>query len=1235
MYLKTIALKNFRTYKDLEFMTEFDSGINIILGENGKGKSNFISSIDFLINSFNKFMTKEEKQDFFNRDNLKQLDQKRNMEIVEDNEKKNVQEEYNNQSKIIVEMTFDNSTSYFPVESEEVKLTKKYDIYTHKEELLINGKKFQHNDAEILFHQVFLKNCYYLVMQGDLSRLIRDNASDLIFDFNEIIGVDTINKSEKQFKKEIKDVSSKTERIQENLKETKSIVKVLEENKNKLQVYKKLENEKKIYDYLIDSNKMEEKFKELKLLGQEKNNFLFMLNEFHNKDQEYMIKISQKSDELQKLQKALKQIESSIEKYEKEIDLLSKVKIEKSVMNNSKNNVAFNKDNAKSILNSVSKEYKLLEKEIQKKEKELSQIKINDKESEIIIKANLICIQDNNKNDKLKELDSLKIQIIDKIAKLKSSVELFTNDLNLREQEVKNLENKNLSLTKSLTSSKQDIQILTNRFNDLKKKRLELSSEVKKVNLIIKEKETQISIINEDCEEILKNTLYKDQFFNSCKILKKNIKGVYGMVFDFIAINEVNSNYLLPLELTLKEKVFGIVVDNEYTALKVIDENNSNGGGIIEVFSLDDLLEEYKEKVSKGKDSSSKFKSIGKQQGVSLKKIIPINSSFCSSIQEEQILALTEHLLGRTLLVPNFEVGTELSNKYKVDCITSLNQIIRSGGFIVSSTKKSKKECLTSFLKAQAALLENRRLEFELEEIKLNKDKLSDQDSEYLKLTEENLIEKQKESNNLTILQKQFNDYNERIEILNQEIKKFEGAIFIDKEEIKEVIKEQEEVLGFIKQLENNKVVKQNLTESDLMDKYKNNLNNTFQIAKKKNQLENEIKKLLSKKEELIFKEKELKEKIEINQDTNEEVFELEENIDQDLSQLGIEMKKYQEDKKKLKEKIGKIKEDLEKKKTEQKEYNSKFLENEANFNLIKKNFDIINDEHKKLKESCEIIRNDFSKEEIEKLEKLKSEEDKENNPNASNTQTQKKKSVLDTYYKKRENCLKKMRDIPNVNLASETLYEKYFKYYEEYSQKLDSISDVQSKIEKFFKSFISQKNIKIVESFKNINNNFNEYFSQLVPGGKGKLSLVVDEEEISSQNIESKNIFSEETDCRIEITANFGSSNDYFNLQQLSGGQRSVISLSLKLAFLNEIKPPFILLDEADASLDSNIRINLAKLIKSIAKEKKVQFIICTFKAEIIDIADKFFEITYWNRTSSIRNVDKSYALNFCSKIR
>ena len=89
-----------------------------------------------------------------------------------------------------------------------------------------------------------------------------------------------------------------------------------------------------------------------------------LCSEFHNKDQEYMIKISQKSDELQKLQKALKQIESSIEKYEKEIDLLSKVKIEKSVMNNSKNNVAFNKDNAKSILNSVSKEYKLLEKEI-------------------------------------------------------------------------------------------------------------------------------------------------------------------------------------------------------------------------------------------------------------------------------------------------------------------------------------------------------------------------------------------------------------------------------------------------------------------------------------------------------------------------------------------------------------------------------------------------------------------------------------------------------------------------------------------------------------------------------------------------------------------------------------------------------------------------------------------------------------------------------------------------------
>ena len=43
MFIKSIYLDNFRNYKSLKI--DFQSGINIIVGENGQGKTNLLESI--------------------------------------------------------------------------------------------------------------------------------------------------------------------------------------------------------------------------------------------------------------------------------------------------------------------------------------------------------------------------------------------------------------------------------------------------------------------------------------------------------------------------------------------------------------------------------------------------------------------------------------------------------------------------------------------------------------------------------------------------------------------------------------------------------------------------------------------------------------------------------------------------------------------------------------------------------------------------------------------------------------------------------------------------------------------------------------------------------------------------------------------------------------------------------------------------------------------------------------
>ena len=43
MYVRTLKLRNFRNYKEME--TSFCSGLNIIYGQNGQGKTNIIEAL--------------------------------------------------------------------------------------------------------------------------------------------------------------------------------------------------------------------------------------------------------------------------------------------------------------------------------------------------------------------------------------------------------------------------------------------------------------------------------------------------------------------------------------------------------------------------------------------------------------------------------------------------------------------------------------------------------------------------------------------------------------------------------------------------------------------------------------------------------------------------------------------------------------------------------------------------------------------------------------------------------------------------------------------------------------------------------------------------------------------------------------------------------------------------------------------------------------------------------------
>ncbi|EPZ33766.1 RecF/RecN/SMC domain-containing protein, partial [Rozella allomycis CSF55] len=136
----------------------------------------------------------------------------------------------------------------------------------------------------------------------------------------------------------------------------------------------------------------------------------------------------------------------------------------------------------------------------------------------------------------------------------------------------------------------------------------------------------------------------------------------------------------------------------------------------------------------------------------------------------------------------------------------------------------------------------------------------------------------------------------------------------------------------------------------------------------------------------------------------------------------------------------------------------------------------------------------------------------------------------------------------------------------------------------------------------------FSEIFEKLVPSGFAQL--------ISDKG-------------GLAVRVSFTSKSDQgLLIQQLSGGQKSLVALAFILAIQSCDPAPFYLFDEIDANLDAVYRSSAANLINELSKN--AQFIITTFRPEFLNISKKFYGVTFNNKISQIKSVSKHDALEF-----
>jgi structural maintenance of chromosome 3 (chondroitin sulfate proteoglycan 6) len=85
----------------------------------------------------------------------------------------------------------------------------------------------------------------------------------------------------------------------------------------------------------------------------------------------------------------------------------------------------------------------------------------------------------------------------------------------------------------------------------------------------------------------------------------------------------------------------------------------------------------------------------------------------------------------------------------------------------------------------------------------------------------------------------------------------------------------------------------------------------------------------------------------------------------------------------------------------------------------------------------------------------------------------------------------------------------------------------------------------------------------------------------------------------------------------QLSGGQESVVALSLIFAIQRCDPSPFYIFDEIDSALDPVHRKAVATMIA--AQSSNTQFIMTTFHPELLVHADNYYGVVFQNKVSKI----------------
>ncbi len=1147
--INRLVLDGFKSFgKRTELI--FGNNFNCVLGPNGSGKSNILDSLCFVLGRLSSKSLRAEKTS--------------NLIYNGGKSKKPL-------NKAEVSLVFDNNGKTFPLEENEIKISRiiKEDgqsVYK------INDKKSTRQEIlELMSRAKINPDGYNIILQGDIIRLVEMHPVERRQIVEEIAGISVYEEKKQKALRELEKVEEKLKEADIRLAERRTYLKELKEDRDQAVKYKEVRQK-------LEESKASHVFKKIGAKDKEKASFDEKINKEKSKLDEITKQIDEKKNEIKGKKEEIGGINKEInEKGEKEQQKINKeIEDLRVFIASDKTRLESNKTETSRLKQRITQ----LQSDIREHE---SQLKGFDSEIEDLNRRKLEKLKEISKLDaeitkfrqknKLEDLEASESKIIE-IDRMMDELQKETNSFAEKKQSLMRekdmIEYQLRNIDEKIAKVKQIEKENSSKLNELKKKKEQLKTTSEELGKGLEDDKSLLKQLTETRELLLRNqenlskleaknsaikeTIFADMAVKKIIENKKKFKGVYGTISE---LGTVNPKYSLALEIAAGGKLKDIVVEDDKVASDCVKFLKENKFGTATFLPLNRLKEH--------RTHPDVIKMAGEKGvhdlAISLVKFdkryeAAFNYVFRDALVVDGIDTARKLGIGRaryvTLDGDIAHISGAIHGGYreKRPSIgfkeTDLSSDIEECGKNILNLKKTVDDIEKSRLRLESEIskLRETRANLEGDIIKLEKTlHLEDSDLEATNKTKEKL------NDDLEKLDKAYKEVESSISGLNKKISDFK----IQKQQHRDKIS----------QIRNPAI----LAELNAFEDKKKEINNEVITV------EGGIQNIGLRKKDIIGPEIINIQKI-IKQH-EKELIELDESIrsiTDKIRQNGQLLK----DKEAAQRKFYGAYKDLFTKRDKITDDMQKIDQKIESLNEVSHKFDIqinsLNIEHARICAELAGLQQEFEQFRGITIIKEKSENEL-------------KRDI--------EKFEKMVIEIGNVNMRALEIYDEAEKEFNSLNEKKEVLGREKDDVISMMDEIEGRKKELFIKTFDVLNTQFKAIFGELYT--KGEAGLVVENPEKP---------FDAGVLIKVKITGN-----KYLDIRSLSGGEKTLTALAFIFAIQEFDPASFYILDEVDAALDKKNSEKLAKLLKKYSE--KAQYVVISHNDAIISEAEKLYGIS------------------------